>query len=85
MTLAEADAPGIVPDGHMVHKKRLTLDVQAAASLCRRRDSAIPDSSMSMIEVMQTEKRVDCRLGNPMAKVQHVHCFVPKSLWVKNN
>ena len=28
---------------------------------------------------------MDCRLGNPTADVQRVHCFVAKSLGVKKN
>ena len=56
--------------------------------------NAMDVASMSMIEVLQQKKglsrldayslaslTMDCRLGNPTAEVQRVHCFVPKSLW----
>jgi acetamidase/formamidase len=59
---------------------------------------AMDTASMSMIEALQQTKgltrldayslaslTMDCRLGNPAAEVQRVHCFVPKSLWVKKN
>jgi acetamidase/formamidase len=55
-------------------------------------------ASMAMIEVLHQKKgltrldayslaslTMDCRLDNPTAEVQRVHCFVPKSLWVKKN
>jgi acetamidase/formamidase len=56
---------------------------------------AMDTASMSMIEVLQQKKgltrldayslaslTMDCRLGNPGAEVQRVHCFVPKNLWI---
>ena len=59
---------------------------------------AMDIASMGMIEVLQQKKgltrldayslaslTMDCRLGNPTAEVQRVHCFVAKSLWVKKN
>jgi len=59
---------------------------------------AMDVASMAMIEALHQKKgltrldayslaslTMDCRLGNPTADVQRVHCFVPKSLWVKKN
>ncbi len=59
---------------------------------------AMDDASMSMIEMLQQKKgltrldayslaslTMDCRLGNPTAEIQRVHCFVAKTLWVKKN
>ena len=59
---------------------------------------AMDAASMAMIEALHQKKgltrldayslaslTMDCRLGNPTADVQRVHCFVPKSLWVKKN
>lgn len=56
---------------------------------------AMDVASMGMIEVLQQKKgltrldayslaslTMDCRLGNPAAEVQRVHCFLPKSLWI---
>ena len=53
---------------------------------------AMDVASMGTIEVMQREKgltrldaysltslTMDCRLGDPMAEAQRVHCFVPKA------
>ncbi len=58
---------------------------------------AMDEASMSMIEVLQRKKGLtrldayslaslimDCRLGNPAAELQRVHCFVAKSHWTKN-
>lgn len=56
---------------------------------------AMDVASMGMIGMLQRKKgltrldayslaslTMDCRLRNPAAEVQHVHCFVPKSLWI---
>ena len=59
--------------------------------------TAMDVASMGMIEVLQKKKglsrldayslaslTMDCRLGNPTAETQRVHCLVPKSLWTRN-
>ena len=61
------------------------------------RQRAMDTAPMRMIEVLQQKKgltrldayalaslTMDCRLGNPAAVLQRVHCFVPKSLRTKN-
>ena len=90
MTFAEADAPVLCPTALRVSPRNF-ITVGEDADLQKAMDTA----SMSMIELLQQKKgltrldayslaslTMDCRLGNPVADVQRVHCFVPKSLWI---